>query len=368
MLYIIIAVVVVIIVAVAAYVVINNHSTTPPTNNTLPAATLLGGGSSFAAPIMQTWTSDFYFANNQVQITYESLSSGKGQAALENNTFQFAGSDPPISVAQAQAYPNITQVIETCGGVTLSYNLPGIHSGLNLTAQVIAEIFQLNITKWNDPQIEALNPGLNLPDQTIAPIHRSDSSGTTNIFTNYLNDASNGTWVLGVGTSPSIFPTSEASGSGNGGVATLVNETTYSIGYIEFFYVASTGISYANIQNQAGEFVTPSLATIDAAVVAGAPLVQQNISTLIVNLPGSGVYPISSFTYVWLYKDLGYLSNGQATDLVNFLSWCVNKAQGDGPALYYPELPSSIVTLDNNILGNITYNGAAIKIYPANAP
>jgi phosphate transport system substrate-binding protein len=219
---------------------------------------------------------------------------------------------------------------------------------------------------WNDPAIQSLNPGVTLPNATIDVVHRKDSSGTTNIFTTYLVNASNGAWVLGSGTSASIFPSSELSGAQNSGVATVLSSTPDSIGYIEFYYAAANNITYGNVENQAGQFVTPSLQTISAAANAGAPLLVASINASIVNLPGSGIYPISSFTYIFVYHDLTYLGYNNALDLVNFISWCVNKGQVDGPSLYYPELPSSIVTLSNNALATLVYNGTVVPIYPQN--
>jgi phosphate transport system substrate-binding protein len=294
------------------------------------------------------------------------VGSGTGQKNLFNYTFAFAGSDPPLTSAQLATYTNITEIPEACGGVTMAYNIPGISSGLNLTANVIAEIFQGNITNWNDPQIQSLNPGFNMSNipssaMAITPVHRSDSSGTTNIVSSYLSNATTD-WVLGHGNTIN-WPNGQLSGSGNSGVATVVKQTSGSIGYIEYFYAASNSITFANVQDHDGQFVTPSLTSIGNAANVGAPLLQTNIGNLIVNLPGTNVYPISSFTYIFVYTNMTYLGQNNAIDLANFISWCVNKGQVYGPALYYPELPSSVVTLANNAIKTLTYGSSAITIY-----
>jgi phosphate transport system substrate-binding protein len=361
--YAVIAAIIIVIIAVGAYIAIDNPFG-GTTNNTLPAASLTGGGSSFVYPLMSNWTAYFYNLNPTVQITYQSVGSGTGQKNLFNYTFDFAGSDPPLTSAQLATYTNIVEIPEACGGVTMAYNLPGIPMGLNLTANVIAEIFQGNITNWNDPQIQSLNPGFTMPNMAIVPVHRSDSSGTTNIVSSYLSNASN-VWVSGHGNTIN-WPNGQQSGAQNSGVAAVVKQISGSIGYIEYFYAASNAITFANIQDHDGQFVTPSLTTIAAATNAGAPLLQSNIGNLIVNLPGSNVYPISSFTYIFVYTNMTYLGHDKAIDLANFISWCVNKGQVYGPPLYYPQLPSSIVTLANNAINTLTYGGSAITIYQQN--
>lgn len=360
----VLAAIIIIIIAVGAYVAIDKPFGGTAVNNTLPAASLIGGGSSFVYPLMSNWTADFYNLNPAVQITYQSVGSGTGQKNLFNYTFDFAGSDPPLTSAQLATYTNITEIPEACGGVTMAYNIPGIPAGLNLTANVIAEIFQGNITNWDNSQIQALNPGFTMPNMAIVAVHRSDSSGTTNIFSSYLSNAST-VWVLGHGNTIN-WPSGQLSGAQNSGVATVVQQTSGSIGYIEYFYAASNGITFANVQDYNGQFVTPSLTTIGNAANVGAPLLQTNIGNLIVNLPGDDVYPISSFTYIFVYTNMTYLGQNNAIDLANFISWCVNKGQVYGPDLYYPELPSSVVTLANTAINTLTYNGSAITIYSMN--
>lgn len=357
--YAVIGVIIVVIIAAGAYIAFYNPFGSTPTNNTLPSAQITAGGASFPYPLISKWTYSYNVLNPQVQITYQSVGSGTGQKNLFNMTFDFAGSDAPLTSAQIAANPGILEIPETCGGVTLAYNLPGIPSGLNLTANVIAEIFQGNITTWNDPQITALNPGFDLPNMTITPVHRQDSSGTTNIFSTYLVNAST-MWVLGSGTTIN-WPSGQLSGPQNSGVASVLNVTTGSIGYIEYYYAASNGITFANVQDHDGQFVTPSLTTIATAANQGAALLQSNIANSIVNQPGSNIYPISSFTYLMVRSNMTYLGEAKAIDIASFIWWAVHSGgQQYSQALYYPQLPSTIVTLDESLINSLTYNNAPV--------
>jgi len=251
----------------------------------------------------------------------------------------------------------VVHIPETIGGVVVTYNLPGMNATIKMTANVIAQIFQGNITKWNDAAIASLNPSLTMPDADIVVVRRSDSSGTTFVFTSYLANASS-LWALGSGTSVN-WPVG-LGGSGNSGVASLVQQTPYSIGYVEYFYAKNNNLPSASVRNQNGEFVEASLASIAEAARQGTPLLTSDVRAAIVNMPGSGVYPISAFTYLLVFKDLSYMTQAEATAIVNFIWWAIHDGQSYTEALYYPGLPSEIVSLGEGMLRQITYNGVAI--------
>jgi phosphate ABC transporter phosphate-binding protein len=323
----------------------------------LAAASVTAGGASFPYPLITKWTSEYNKLNPQIQITYQSVGSGAGKNNLISKVFDFAGSDATLSNAEMANY-TILQIPETVGGVVLAYNIPGVNSsGLKLTADIIASIYQGNITKWNDNVIASINPNLTLPNADIVTIHRSDSSGTTSVFTTYLANAS-AIWTLGKGTTVS-WPIGLA-GAQNSGVASILKQTPYSIGYLEFFYAQNNSIPYAHIQSRAGQFVEPSLTTISNAANAGAPLLSQDIRTPIVNLAGENVYPISAFTYYFVWKDLSYMDQAKATAVVNFMWWSVHDGQQYSEGLLYPRLPAGVVTLDEAILRSVIYSGFTI--------
>jgi phosphate ABC transporter phosphate-binding protein len=348
----ILAIALIAVVIVAAGVIY--WMTLPPA---LAPAQVTAGGASFPYPIVTVWISDYNKLNPQIQITYQSVGSGAGKSNLFSKVFDFAGTDATLSNAELVNY-TVVEIPETCGGVVVSYNIPEINaSGLNLTADLIAQIFQGNITKWNDPAIVALNPSLMLPNQDIVTVHRSDSSGTTNVFTTYLVNAS-ALWKLGKGTTVSW--TGGLAGAQNSGVASLLRQTPYSVGYLEFFYAKNNSIPYAYVQSKSEQFIEPSLTTISNAAKAGVQLLQQDIRNPIVNLAGNDTYPISAFTYYIVWNDLTYMGDAKATAVVNFMWWCVHDGQQYSESLLYPKLPTEIVSIDEGILRSITYNGQPI--------
>lgn len=320
-------------------------------------ATVTAGGASFPYPLISKWASEYNKLHPVVQITYQSVGSGAGQNGLFAKTFDFAGSDAPLTDSQMAQNPGILHIPETGGGIVVAYNIPGIGSGMNLTADVIAKIFQGNITRWNDPEIVSINPALNLPELNIVVIRRSDSSGTTNGFTTYLKNASS-VWVLGSGTTVN-WPTGIGA-SGNSGVASTLQQTPGGVGYLEFFYAKNNSIPYAKVMNRNGQFVEPTLSSISKALGAAAPLLVSDVRASVVNMPGDGVYPISVFTYILVYKDLSYMPEAKAKAVANFLWWIVHDGQSHSEALLYPRLPSSVVTIAEATLKQLTYNGRTL--------
>ncbi len=321
---------------------------------TAQPATVTAGGASFPYPLISKWTSEYNKLHPMIQITYQSVGSGSGQNGLFAKTFDFAGSDAPLTDSQMAEHPGILHIPETGGGIVVAYNLPGIGSGMNLTADLIAKIFQGNITKWNDPEIAAVNPSLTLPDSDITVIRRSDSSGTTNGFTTYLRNASS-VWVLGAGTTVN-WPVGVGA-SGNSGIASTLQQTPGGVGYLEFFYAKNNSIPYANVMNKNGQFVEPTLSSISKALGAAASILVSDVRAPVVNMPGSDVYPISIFTYILVYKDLSYMDEAKAEAVANFLWWIVHDGQAYSEDLLYPKLPTSIVTIAETNLRQLTYNG-----------
>ncbi|MGB8216329.1 MAG: phosphate ABC transporter substrate-binding protein PstS [Candidatus Methanoperedens sp.] len=340
------------------------QTTAQPTTTVQPTKapetlTLNGAGATFPYPLISKWSSEYSKINPNIQINYQSVGSGAGIQQITANTVNFGASDAPLS---EQVYKNLTgilQIPETIGAVVVAYNLPGIQKGMNLSGDVIADIYLGKITKWNDPRIVALNPGIQFPAKDIIVAHRSDGSGTTFVFTDYLSKVSPD-WKSKVGKGTSVNWPAGLGGKGNEGVAGILRQNTYAIGYVELIYAKLQGnISYAYIKNQAGNFIEPTLETT-ANAVAGAsqtlPAGDASWSSVsIVNAPGDNSYPISSFTYLLVYKDQTDMTKGKA--LAGFLWWAVHDGQSYSSDLQYVPLPNAVVSLDEKTIKLMNYNG-----------
>jgi phosphate transport system substrate-binding protein len=348
-------------------------ATTAPTHTPAPSVTptqiafiLNGAGATFPAPFLNAVNTAYNTQKSWIQINYQGVGSGAGINSLTAKTVDFAASDAPLSDSQRAAAPNTLHIPETIGAVTLAYNLPGITGGLHLTGQVIANIYLGTITNWNDPAITALNPTTTLPNHIITTIHRSDSSGTTNVFTKYLVSQSS-TWQSQVGSGTSVqWPGSNAAGQpGNAAVASTVSSTAYSIGYVELAYALQNSMTVASVQNPAGNYITPSLASTIAAVQSGAsqglPSGDQSWSSVsLLNTADPQAYPIVTFTYLLEYKELNVLpgmTQERALAIVQYLWYVVHDGQSLAPGLSYATLPSNVVTIDEASIKSITYNG-----------
>jgi phosphate ABC transporter phosphate-binding protein len=322
--------------------------------------TLNGAGSTFIQPVMNAMISQYQTATPGVSINYQGVGSGAGIAALEGHTVDFAASDAPLQAADQAKAPNALTIPMTIGAVTVAYNLPGIKSNVHLTGKVVADIFAGNVTMWNDPSIASQNTNLTLPAKSILVVHRSDSSGTTFTFTGYLSQASAG-WNKTFGQAKSVGWPTGLGANGNGGVAGVVQGTTYTIGYVELAYALSNSMTVASIQNSAGTWVLPTLASSAAAAnaVSNLPAGNGNWATVnLLNQPGATTYPIVTFSYVIIYKDLSVNTNenvNQAGALVKFLWWAVHTGQGNAQALSYVPLPANVVTIDETTLSSVTF-------------
>jgi len=329
--------------------------------------TITGAGSTFVFPLMDNWRVEYNKINPNIMLNYQSIGSGAGIKLLEQKSVDFGASDAPLSATDMQKAPGVITIPESIGGITIAYNLPGIDKGLKLTGPVIAQIFMGNITSWNDPAIVNLNPGTSLPSQKIVVAHRSDGSGTTYAFTDYLSKISPD-WKAKIGQGKSVPWPVGTGGQGNAGVANIVKSTQYAIGYVELAYVFQNKMTYAFVQNADGNaFVEPTLDSVaaDAAVASGnLPSADGDWSKVsIVNEPGSNSYPISTLTYVMIYKDLSTV-NGEtqdkSTQVLDFLNWIINDGQQYASGLLYVPLPDSIKKIDEAGLAEVSFSGGAV--------
>ena len=319
------------------------------------SAQLRGAGATFPAPIYSKWFAEFQQQTGK-SIDYQAVGSGAGYNALKNKTVDFAASDAPLSAAEEASMPAPVVHVPTVGGaVVLSYNLPGVGSGVQFTAEVISDIFLGKIKTWGDPRIKAINPGRNLPDMPIQPVHRTDGSGTTYIFTNYLKKA-NSDWAAGPGAGKSVNWPIGLGGKGNQGVEAVVKRTPGAIGYVELAYAIGQKMAYGNVRNRAGKFVEPTVASTSAAINEYAAELTRNIKTPTVDAKGVGSYPICSVTYIIFYRTPGP-KNGDVTSL---WSWAMSpKVQSEATTLFYAPLPAGVVRINMATIKSVP--GAVLK-------
>jgi phosphate transport system substrate-binding protein len=372
-----IVIIVVVIVAVIAgavgYQMMTSTSPSITATESMPTTqqpvALLGAGATFPAPLLQTWTVEYNKLNPAVTINYNPIGSGGGIQQITAKTVDFGASDAPLSDAQMQNATGLVLMPETIGGVAITYNLQtyGITNTttLNFTGDVLARIYMGQITKWNDPQIQALNPNVKLPNAAITAVHRSDGSGTTYAFTDYLSTVSSD-WKIAVGVSTSVtWPVDKIAGGvgakGNAGVAGTVFQTPATIGYVDVIYAMGQHLGIGAVKNAAGNFIVPTLDTIKNAAAAATGNPSPNDLRLhIVNAAGSQSYPIATYTYILVYRDMSALpsmSKDKAQALAKFLWWAVHDGQSYSSALIYVPLPSNIVSADEQLLRSLTYQG-----------
>ena len=339
-----------------------------PTPVPVPAS-LTGAGATFPYPLINAMINNYTAAKSYIQVNYQSIGSGGGISAMQQKTVDFGASDAPLSANDAVNVPNAVHIPETIGAVTVAYNLPGVSTGLHLTGKVIADIYQGIITQWNDPAIQNLNPTTTLPAQTIAVGFRSDSSGTSFVFTGYLT-ASSSSWSSAVGQGKSVaWPTGRGS-SGNTGVAAFVEGQAYTIGYVELAYATQNTMKVAAVQNPSNNWIMPTLASTTAAAQsvasAGLPAGSASWSSInILNAPDAQAYPIVSFSYIIVYKELNVvpgLTQSDATALVQFLWYVVHNGQDQAPGQYYAQLPANVVQIDETTIHSITFNGQTLSV------
>ncbi len=302
--------------------------------------TLNGAGATFPNPIYSKWFSEYNKLHPDVQINYQSLGSGAGIRQLLNGTVDFGASDGPMSDEQLkQAKTKILHIPTVLGAVVPAYNVPGISGEVKFTPEALAGIFLGKIQKWNDPAIAQANPGVKFPDQSIIVIYRSDGSGTTFIFTDYLSKISKD-WESSVGKGTSVKWAIGLGGKGNEGVAGQIRQLQGSIGYVELIYAVENKITYGSVKNAAGNFVKASLDGVTEAA-ASVKTMPADFRVSITNAPGKTAYPISSFTWLLIPEQSKDPKKGKI--IADFLDWMVTDGQKMTTQLSYAPLPASVV-------------------------
>ena len=325
------------------------------------AQSLTGAGATFPNPIYTKWF-DAYNKKTGIKINYQSIGSGGGIRQFTEGTVDFGASDGPMNESQIQAVNgNVLHVPTVLGAVAVTYNVPSLgDTKLKFDGNLLVEIFMGRVTKWNDPKIAALNPGVKLPDIDLIVVHRSDGSGTTYVFTDYLNKFSR-EWKDKVGYATSVSWPTGLGGKGNEGVTQQVKQTEGALGYVELIYAISNNLPYAQVKNATGNFITPSLETVTAAA-AGAKLEKDtDFRVSITNAPGAQAYPIASFTWLLVKKDN---NNPDKAKLIrDFLGWMITpEAQAMASDLHYAPLPAPVVALVQARLPTLKAGGKAIAV------
>lgn len=331
--------------------------TVKPTK-TMETVTLNGAGATFPYPLLSKWSSEYNKIKPDVQVNYQSVGSGAGIKQITAKTVDFGASDAPLSDQEYADVPGILQIPESIGSIVVAYNLPGIDKGVKLSGDVIADIFLGNIKKWNDQRIVSLNPEIQFPEKDIIVAHRSDGSGTTYVFTDYLSAVSP-EWKSKVGKGKSVNWPAGLGGKGNEGVSGLLSQNPYTIGYIELAYARLQNIPYAYIRNRAGRFIDPTLETTASAAAGAVPTLPTGdanwASVTIVDAPGDNSYPISSFTYLLVYKDQPDKTRGET--LAEFLWWVIHDGQKYSSDLLYVPLPDEVIRLNEKTIKLMNHNG-----------
>ena len=317
---------------------------------TLAQTTLNGAGATFPYPMYSKWFSEYNKLHPEIQFNYQSVGSGGGIRQVLASTVDFGASDGPMSDEQlAQAKTKILHIPTVLGAVVPAYNIPGVSGEVKFTPQALAGIFLGKITSWNDAALTSANPGVNLPNQTIIVVHRSDGSGTTYIFTDYLSKVSS-EWQNQVGKGTSVKWPVGLGGKGNEGVAGMIRQMQGAIGYVELIYAVQNKITYGSVKNASGNFVKASLDSVTAAA-ASAKSMPPDFRVSITNAPGKDAYPISSFTWLLIPEQSKDKTKGKI--LADFLNWMVDDGQKMTAQLTYAPLPESVAQKVKNAIKQV---------------
>jgi phosphate transport system substrate-binding protein len=312
---------------------------------------LNAAGATFPFPMYSKWFDKYHQAHSNVQINYQSIGSGGGIRQLLDKTVDFGASDGPMNDEQLkQASMPILHFPTVLGADVPSYNLPGVNAELNFTPEALGGIFLGKITKWNDPAIASANPGVKLPSEDIVVVHRSDGSGSTYIWTDYLSKVSP-EWQSKVGKATSVNWPVGLGGKGNEGVAGLVQQTPNSLGYIELIYAIQNKIAYGRVKNSSGVFVKADLTSVSAAAAAASKSMPDDFRVSITNPDGKAAYPIASFT--WLLIPAKFTDTAKRDVVKDFLKWMLTDGQQDCEALSYAKLPKEVVAKEMKAIGSI---------------
>ena len=328
----------------------NNKSGVVSPNASGNPNTITGAGSTFVYPVMSRWIADYQKTNPSIQINYQSIGSGGGIQQLKKGLVDFGASDAALSDEQLKEMPAIMQIPESAGPVCITYNLPELKQPLKLTSAAVAGIYMGTIKAWHDKEIAAANPGVKLPDNPIVVAHRSDGSGTTNIFTNYLA-AVNPNWKSKVGAGISVSWPVGLGGKGSEGVTGIVKQNPGGIGYVELTYAEENRLPVAQVKNAAGEWVSPTADAATAAINAFSEQLAKDARIPIVNPPASAkdAYPISGLTYLLVPKEAKNAERGDNVKM--FIQYVITQGQDQAVELHYAKLPLSLIELDKNTLG-----------------
>ncbi|MGA2374735.1 MAG: phosphate ABC transporter substrate-binding protein PstS [Candidatus Sulfotelmatobacter sp.] len=323
----------------------------------LPAAgqtTLNGAGATFPNPIYSKWFSEYHKLHPNIEVNYQSIGSGGGIRQVTEGTVDFGASDMPmtdgqLAEAQTKLKTNVLNIPTVLGAVVPAYNIPGVSGEVKFTPDALAGIFLGKITKWNDKAITSVNAGVNLPDKDIIVVHRSDGSGTTFIWTDYLSKVS-AEWKSEVGSNTSVKWPVGLGGKGNEGVAGLIRQMQGGIGYVELIYALQNNIPYGSVRNAAGTFLKASLEGVTAAA-ASAPRMPADFRVSITDAPGKDAYPISSFTWLLIPQQSKDAAKGKI--LADFLNWMATDGQKMTSALSYAPLPESVVQKEKEAIKQV---------------
>lgn len=321
-----------------------------------------GAGATFPQPLYMKWIETYNAAHPEVKVGYSGGGSGAGIKAITDRTVQFAGSDGPMTADQEKKTPGkVLHLPAVAGPEVMIYNLPEVKEQIKLDGATVAEIYLMKIKSWNDPKIAKLNPGVALPGKPVVVVHRSDGSGTTFIFTNYLAKVSK-EWAENVGNATTVeWPAGQQGGPGNKGVAAAVKNTVGAIGYVEYAYAKSENLTYAKQINKDGKEVVASIEGVVAATSASLQSFPGDLKVSITDASGAESYPICGFTYILVYEDLSYLKDKDAAmKLVNFIQWCMTEGQETAKDLGYAKLPKEAQEKVLAKLKTIKFDGEAL--------
>ena len=319
------------------------------------AQTLINGaGATFPYPIYSKWFDEYARVDRSARFNYQSIGSGGGIRQITERTVDFGATDGPMTDDQLKKAPReLFHIPTVLGAVVATYNLPGSPT-LRFTGELLADIFLGKVTKWNDEKISSLNPGVSLPIQPIIVVHRSDGSGTTYIWVDYLSKVSQ-EWATKVGRGTSVNWPVGLGGKGNEGVAGQIKNTPGALGYVELAYAMTNKLPAAQLRNRAGRFVEPTIESTSAAAAGAAKDMPADFRVSLTNAPGDDAYPAASFTWLLVYREQADLVKGKA--LVNFLRWAIHDGQRYAPALLYAPLPAPVVKMLEAKIEQVTYQG-----------
>jgi phosphate transport system substrate-binding protein len=319
------------------------------------ALSINGAGASFPEPIYSKWFDEYHKKDPNVQINYQAIGSGGGIKQVTEGTVDFGASDGPMNDDQLKAYQDkhgfpVLHFPTVLGAAVPTYNIPGVTAELNFTPEALAGIYLGKITKWNDPAITGANSGINLPGNDIVVVHRSDGSGTSYIWTDYLSKVSD-EWKTKVGKNTSLNWPTGLGGNKNEGVAGLVKQTPNSVGYVELIYAIQNKMPYGKVKNSSGQFVKADLASVTEAAAGAAKSMPDDFRVSITNAPGKTAYPISSFT--WLLIPSKFSDAAKRDAIKSFVKWMLADGQNDTEALAYSKLPKEVVSKELSALNKV---------------